>query len=368
VRIAVLIDLAPRKLGSLEDWLAAFARVARRAGHSVDIYGREPIHGTVLDELRAHGAGWYTIDALARDRSRAVLKLARYDVVHATLFGLRDLPLLLAYAAWPARVLVFDQNSDAAGPIDSPSALRQLLNRAFLLRINGLAGVSNYVRDRLAMRFNASERIRTIYHGVNLARYVAPATRRSSVGDVHILTAAWLIGEKGVDHLIRAMASPALHRARLSIAGDGPELESLRRLSDELGVAERTRFLGLRTDLSSLLQEADIFVHPAVWQEAFGLTIAEAMATACPVVGSRVGAIPELVVDGVTGLLVPPGDSHAIAGALERLAMDPELRNRLGQSARRRAEEMFDLETCVEHHLEWCVSAQRHSNGRARIV
>ena len=365
MRIAVLIDLSPRKLGSLEDWLVAFARVANRAGHSVDIYGREPIHGSILDQLRAHGAGWDTIDSLAHRRGRAVLKLARYDVVYATLFGLRDLPLLLAYAAWPARVLFFDQNSDAGGPTGSPSAVRRLIDRS-LLRTSDLAGVSNYVRARLATRLGRGERLRTIYHGVNLARYVAPANRRNSAGDVHIMTAAWLIPEKGVDHLIRAMRSPALVGARLSIAGDGPELESLKRLSHELGVAERTRFLGLRTDLNSLLQDADIFVHPAVWQEAFGLAIAEAMATACPVVASNIGAVPELVVDGVTGLLVPPGDPLAIAAALERLTMDPELRNRLGQSARSRAEKMFDLERCVEQHLEWCLSAQRASSGRSR--
>ena len=368
MQIAVLIDLAPRKLGSLEDWLMAFARVARRAGHSVDIYGREPIHSTVLDQLRADGAGWYTIDSLARDRGRAVLKLARYDVVHATLFGLRDMPLLLAYAAWPTRVLFFDQNSDAADPVDSPSALRRLADRTTLLRVGGLAGVSNYVRDRLGTRFGGRGRVRTIYHGVNLQRYVAPATRRNTADDVHIVTAAWLIAEKGVQHLIRAMRSPALLRSRLSIAGDGPELESLTRLSRELGVAERTRFLGLRSDLSAVLQDADIFVHPAVWQEAFGLAIAEAMATGCPVVGSNVGAVPELVVDGVTGLLVPPGDSHAIAGALEQLASDPELRSRLGQAARTRAEEIFDLEKCVEQHLEWCLSAQRDSDHRSRLV
>lgn len=346
----------------------AFARVVHRAGHSVDIYGRDPIHPSVLDRLRAHGAGWYTIDSLVSDRRRAIRRLARYDVLHATLFGLRDLPLLLAYAAWPARVLIFDQNSDAAGPIDSPPALRRLVDWGVMLRISGLAGVSNYVRNRLTTRFGSGEHVRTIYHGVDLARYVAPAARRNSAGDVHIVTAAWLIEAKGVDHLIRAMCSPALRRARLSVAGDGPELESLRRLSDELGVAERTRFLGLRTDLSSVLQDADIFVHPAVWQEAFGLTIAEAMATACPVVASNIGAVPELVVDGVTGFLVPPGDSGAIATALERLATDPGLRDRLGQSARRRVEEMFDLEKCVEDHLDWCVNAKRDSGVRSRIV
>src|SRR5262249_12702678 len=102
-----------------------------------------------------------------------------------------------------------------------------------------------------------------------------------------------------------------------------------------------------------------VFVHPAVWHEAFGLTIAEAMAAGCPMIGSRVGAIPELVADGETGFLVAPGDSQAIATALERLADDTQLRQRLGAEARARAEREFDLDRAAREHLEWCVLTAR---------
>ena len=362
VRIAVLANLAPRKLGSLEDWLVAFARVAQASGHTADVYCHEPIHAEVLSRLAAHGSSATSIESLTSHPLSAVARLARrYDVVHTTLFGLRELPMLLAYAALPTRVLFFDQISHAAGEHATPSPLRRRVGRAMLLRVAGLGAVSGYVRDRLTTQFGHTRPIRTIYHGVDLARFIPASPRYDRAADdaVHIMTAAYLINDKGVDHLVRAMSAPGLRRARLSVVGDGPELESLRSLSQSLGIADRTTFLGLRTDLQLLLREADVFVHPAIWQEAFGLTVAEAMAAGCPVVGSSVGAIPEIVADGETGFVVPPGDSRTLAQALERLASDPGLRARLGAAARQRAVERFDLERCVRQHVDWCVDAAR---------
>lgn len=125
--------------------------------------------------------------------------------------------------------------------------------------------------------------------------------------------------------------------------GDGPEETCLRRLGDELGIAARTQFCGLRDDVASLLREADIFVHPATWAEAFGWTIAEAMASGCAVIATNVGAIPELVEHGRSGMLVPPADPIALAHAMTRLAGDEALRLELGRNARARAEERFGL-------------------------
>jgi glycosyltransferase involved in cell wall biosynthesis len=361
IRIAVLANLAPRKLGSLEDWLVAFARVAREAGHTVDVFGHDPIHPEVLASLQRHGSAWGTLASLTQRPAATIARIARrYDVVHATLFGLRELPLLLAYAGWPSRVLFFDQTSHVAGEHAPPSALRRRIARATLLRVAGLGAVSGYVHDRLAKQFGRRRPIRTIYHGVDVTRFAPPANEsdRATAGDaIHVMAAAFLIKDKGVDHLIRAMSSPALARARLTVVGDGPEIEAIKFLSQRLGIAERTVFLGLRTDLHLLLRDVDVFVHPAVWHEAFGLTIVEAMAAGCPVVASRIGAIPELVVEGETGFVVPAGDSAAIAQALERLAADPSLRARLGTAARRRAVERFDLDRCVHEHLVWCVDA-----------
>jgi glycosyltransferase involved in cell wall biosynthesis len=372
IRIAVLANLAPRKLGSLEDWLVAFARVAQASGHHADVFGHDPIHSEVQARLAAHGSSWNTIASLTARPAAAVARLARrYDVVHTTLFGLRELPLLLSYAAWPARVLFFDQISHAAGDHAPPSALRRRIARATLLRVAGLGAVSEYVHARLATQFGDRRPIRTIYHGVDVSRFAplpAESRRLAPADGIHVMTAAFLIKDKGVDHLVRAMSAPGLARARLSVVGDGPELEALASLSRELGIADRTTFLGLRTDLNVLLHDVDVFVHPAVWHEAFGLTVVEAMAAGCPVVASRIGAIPELVVDSETGFVVAPGDSAGIARALERLAQDPSLRARLGAAARRRAVEQFDLERCVGEHLDWCVDAARGQLARSSLA
>lgn len=140
----------------------------------------------------------------------------------------------------------------------------------------------------------------------------------------------------------------------LSVAGDGPREEELKELAGELGVRERVEFLGLRNDVHDLLHETDVFVHPATWEEAFGYTVMEAMASGCPVIASEVGGIPELIVDGSSGMLCPPGDDREIARQIRRLARNPELRSDLGRAARRRAEDGFTLEECAGSTIESC--------------
>jgi len=145
----------------------------------------------------------------------------------------------------------------------------------------------------------------------------------------------------------RARAGPADHEARL------------RQLCTDLRIAGRTRFCGLRDDVASLLREADVFAHPATWAEAFGWTIAEAMASGAAVIATKVGGIPELIEDGLSGILVAPGDSAALADAITLLARDGALRLKLGQNARSRAEERFGLLQSARLHVDWCERVAR---------
>jgi glycosyltransferase involved in cell wall biosynthesis len=190
----------------------------------------------------------------------------------------------------------------------------------------------------------------TIYNGVDLDRF-APSTGTRSEG-FQIICVANLIPEKGLEVALRAHAKLSSPRSRLAIVGDGPDRDRLERLSEVLGTRNQVSFLGLRDDVHLLLRASQAFVHPATWSEAFGLTIAEAMASGCPVVASRVGAVPELVNDGVDGLLVTPGDSDELASALRMLHDDAELGARLARNARRRVESRFSLERCVGDHLD----------------
>lgn len=362
MRIAVLINLAPRKLGSLEGWLVALCDEARRRGYAVDVFGREPIHPQVQATLGALGVGWKTVDWLESSPLRAVRRLAAYDVLHVNMFQPRTPVALMAYAAWPARVLMVDHSSGPMPGTIQGSAARNVLRRAAdrvsMGRVDHLAGVSNYVRDRDQRRFDLpSNRVRTLYNGVDMARF-APRREASSPPDETTMVAvAHLIPEKGVDTLLHAVAQMRFSRTPLTLVGDGPEAGRLQALAEQLGIASRVRFAGVRDDIPELMDAADIFVHPARWAEAFGLSIAEAMSMERGVVASRVGGIPELIEHGRSGLLVPPGDVAALAAALDFLVQRPEERLRLARSARRRVHERFSLEACVAAHLGWMEEA-----------
>jgi glycosyltransferase involved in cell wall biosynthesis len=351
------MNLAPRKLGSFEGWVEALCREARARGERLDVFGRLPAHPAFLSALREVGSEWRTVDALLHDPFKAAWTLSRYDVLHLNMFAPRSRLALLAYAAFPARVIFVDHTSDPRpSPSARPNSLRQWVDRATMTRVTRFAGVSDYVRDRGRARFALRDRARTIYNGVDPRRFSPRASPRAAGGEVLIATVAHLIPQKGVDHLLRALAQMR-QRVRLQVIGDGPEAPRLGALAAELGIGERVQLLGLRDDVAEVLQAADVFVHPAIWSEAFGLTIAEAMAAGLPVVASRVGGIPELVTHGETGLLVPPGDAGALAGALDLLAADGQERARLGANARRRVLERFDLQTSVRAHLGLCEEA-----------
>ena len=130
--------------------------------------------------------------------------------------------------------------------------------------------------------------------------------------------------------------------AYLAFAGEGPLRERLEAESRELGLSERVLFLGNRSDVPELNFISDAYVNMAR-KEAFGIAVVEAMQCGLPVVLARAGALPELVVDGVSGILVPPGDSSSLANALINLAKDKELAKRLGEEARRRALTEFSI-------------------------
>jgi glycosyltransferase involved in cell wall biosynthesis len=135
------------------------------------------------------------------------------------------------------------------------------------------------------------------------------------------------------------------------MVGGGRERERVAAELGEVGLAEHVELLGERRDVRELLARCDVFVL-ATRSEALPISVLEAMAAGLPVVASAVGGLAELVVDGETGLLVPPGDADALAGALERLLGDGRLRRQMGAAGRSRAEELFDLPSFHRAHLE----------------
>ena len=133
---------------------------------------------------------------------------------------------------------------------------------------------------------------------------------------------------------------------RVEVAGRGSCLEDLKGLAADLGVAERVTFLGEVRDIPALLGRARMFVQPSL-SEGIPLTVLEAMARGLPVVATRVGGLPEVVVDGETGLLVPAADPPALAQAVLSLWRDPDAAGRMGEAGRKRVERVFDVRRMV---------------------
>jgi glycosyltransferase involved in cell wall biosynthesis len=232
---------------------------------------------------------------------------------------------------------------------------------ALLLHLaDSVIGVSRQVNEDLIRDGVPKARTRVIYNGIDFARLTAqPGTDlRARLGiapdAVAIGAVGSLIRRKGHDVLLRAMAqlagTPAPH---LLVASDGPEREALMRLSHELGISNRTHFLGYHDPITDLYATCDIMAL-ASRADAFGLVLAEAGFSHLPVVATSVGGIPEVVLDGETGLLVPPDNPDALAHALSRLVDDPALRQRMGEAGRIRAEQVFSApRMAAEFHVEY---------------
>lgn len=137
--------------------------------------------------------------------------------------------------------------------------------------------------------------------------------------------------------------------AELVLVGDGPQLGEARRVARERDACDRVRFLGLRSDLAELLAPADLFCLAST-EESFGLSALEAMSAGTAVLGTRVGGVAEVVVDGTTGVLVDPEDRAAYAAEMARLLGDRPAAAQLGAAARDRAVDRFDRRSVVEEY------------------
>jgi glycosyltransferase involved in cell wall biosynthesis len=198
----------------------------------------------------------------------------------------------------------------------------------------------------------------TIQNGVEVHRYEAaiPHDREEwdlKNSDVIIGCVARLSPEKGHTVLLRAFRKVISRHpvARLVLIGDGEERERLQHLADDLRIGHFVRFLGLRADVPEVLAACDLFTLPSI-QEGFPMVILEALAAGKAVIASEVGAIPDVIRHGATGMLVPPGDADALADALCVLIEDEGPRQRLGQNGRELVREAYDFERTVGQYDE----------------
>ena len=237
-------------------------------------------------------------------------------------------------------------------------------------RIDCIVAISESIRGQLVAGGIPPSVIRTIYEGIDLSIYPRrTAPNPHQAGDrIVVGTVAHLSPEKGLRYLVEAAAMIASARSRLKfvIVGDGQCRNELESMVREKGLVECFSFTGFQDRTVQVTRTFDMFVLPSL-SEGLSSAILTAMACSLPVIATNVGGIPELVKDGVTGLLVPPADPRSLAQAVQRLLDDPAAAFQMGLEGRKRAEEHFTLQRKIVETERLCYSllrtAQKASTG-----
>jgi glycosyltransferase involved in cell wall biosynthesis len=202
-----------------------------------------------------------------------------------------------------------------------------------------------------------AERAPIIWMGVETDRFRDAGLRKSEPGRLHLVTVARLQMNKGHRFAlaaVRAALDRGLH-ITYTIVGEGPDRPAVEAEVQRLQLGDHVKLTGTQSETAilELLQRADAFILPSVGQgEAAPVSVMEAMASGLPVICSIIGGTPDMIADGVNGMLMPQEDVAAITAALVRLAEDVAERERLGQAARQRAEEVFDSRQTSRRLLE----------------
>jgi L-malate glycosyltransferase len=298
--------------------------------------------------LRSNGTTVHPLDAVGNLDLRWLLAFRRlllsnhYDIVHFHLPYTAALGRLVV-ASLPRRrrpVTLYTEHS----LWNKAAVLVKILNRATIGLDRTLIAVSQAAFD--ALPSTLKRRAQVVVHGVDLHRSGEMIGRRDEIrkavraelgvppGELLAVTVAGLRSEKGYDMLLDAAHIVDDRRLpiRFAAAGQGALDRELAERCRALGLGDRFRFLGHRQDALELLTAADIVVLPS-HQEGLPVVLMEASSVGAAMVATSVGGVGQVVQDGVTGLIVPPGRPEALADAIERFASDPDLRTQLGQRA-----------------------------------
>lgn len=304
---------------------------------------------------------------------RGLLRTHKYDAVHV-FFSLPTGALLPFLRLRGIPVVVSLRGSDVPGYDPNNLSLQRAhrllapLTRWIWRRADRVVAVCESL-GQLALRTWSGLRFAVVPNGVDLALFhpAGPTTPRPS-NRIRCIAVARLIERKGLGDLIRALALLERGRFELEIVGGGPDEQVLRGLAAHLGVAQDVRFMGPlpRGEVAERYRAADLFTLPST-AEAFGNVFAEALASGLPIVGSATGGIPDLVEHGSNGLLVPPGDVQALAGAIRCLADDPARRTAMALRNRARAEATLEWAHVTRRYLSIYEALQHRLPDRSLV-
>lgn len=327
-----------------------------RFAPSVVCLGEE---GALFPDLVAAGVPARALNRTKRQAISALRDLItlmrheRPDVVITRGYNAEALGRIAAWATGVPNAIVWVHND---GDIAPRGRVRTVVDRVLDKRTAAYFGVARaqirYLTNDLGY---SRSKIKIIYNGVDPAAYDTGVDRRAAAdvgigdGDPVVGLVAALRPEKDHATFLRAarLVVDELPTARMLLVGDGPMRGEIENLVAELGLTEHVILAGSRPDVPALLRAMDVVVLSSYSVECFPMALLEAMAAGRPAVCTAVGGVPELVVDGETGYLVPPKDPQSLARRLIEVLSDPAARARMGAAARNRVETEFSLKASI---------------------
>ena len=294
---------------------------------------------------------WLKMALGARRETRHLARLfgaAGLDLVHVNVHGYEMAGMACRRAGIPclAMYLTF--------PHDESNGFRRWLMRRTIRSYDHVTAQSDACRRAWCRRTGISvDRTSFIWNSADPLRFenLVESVRRAPRDSCHVVAVGRLHAMKGFRYLIEGLAVSGDRRIQVDIVGEGPERGALQALIDRHGLAAQVRLRGHLENPEELLGCAHVFVLPSVQFESGPAALAEAMMACLPCLTSDFGPLPEMNLDGETGLVVPAGSSIALGNALRRLADEPELARRFGRAARARAMACFTRAAMVDATL-----------------
>jgi glycosyltransferase involved in cell wall biosynthesis len=306
-------------------------------------------------------SNWRSISALS-----SIIRRHKAELLHLHFTGFLGLYPWAARLQSVKQIFFTDHASRPAGYVPRRAPLwKRVLSRTLNNPITKVISVSRYGENCLTtLDLLPRQRHELVYNAVDLSRVKRSSERgvefrrryNIPAGRTVVVQVSWMIPEKGIPELLE-VAARVLSQDRnihFVLVGEGHYRQKFMQQAEELALGHNITWTGLLEDPfgAGVYDAADIVCQLSAWEELFGWMIAEAMAYGKPIVATRVGGIPELVKDGVSGFLVERGDKTSAAAAFIKLAGNPDLRKKMGDAGASMVQEQFDLKENVKKLLQ----------------